>query len=372
MVTVMEVQQTNNISRFRGNSASSVSRKIVVSRALYGLSIVLSFLIDQKVVRVTAFPSLVTTPCVIPASFFSSHHRQCRRSSIVVSSALVVSTLVEETNDVDATARAQQQDDQYDEDGAILVDDTNARSMFGTKLYWDEVYLGRGDVPADCYSWYYSWDVMRKIVEPYMVAQKETARILIPGIGNDSLLLDLYKAGYGRRRRHGKGGGGCLVGQDYSHHAVERQHELLAFEQIIVDSHHDNSKNKQNMDNNGIQLVQGDVTRLPTEWKHQFDFVLEKGLLDAVYLSSSDNDTGNVEAAVNNLHRVLRPGGLLISVSGVVTNDLRRNVLFPTSATPKDVDTNDNNDRQCGFWKWLRDGSDDWTKAGCYVFQKED
>ena len=241
-----------------------------------------------------------------------------------------------------------------DADVAVAVDDTNARSMFGTKAYWDDVYMGRGDFPADCYSWYYGWEVLRKVVEEY-VPDKDNVRMLVPGIGNDSIMLDLFKAGYGRQ-------GGCLIGQDYSEHAVERQVELLSFDQIEC-----------NVDNDNVYVVQGDVTQLPQEWTNTFDVILEKGLLDAVYLSSgggftdstddSDDDTSNVEAAVQNLHRVLRPNGLLISVSGVVPNELRRNVLFCTQSE-------DTKRKSGGAWTWLQDGSNDWRKAGCYVFQK--
>ena len=40
---------------------------------------------------------------------------------------------------------------------AISSSDDDARSQFGTKEYWDELYLGRGDFPSDEYSWYYDW-----------------------------------------------------------------------------------------------------------------------------------------------------------------------------------------------------------------------
>ena len=36
----------------------------------------------------------------------------------------------------------------------VSTDDNTAQSCFGTHYYWDEMYLGRGDFPADEYSWY--------------------------------------------------------------------------------------------------------------------------------------------------------------------------------------------------------------------------
>lgn len=43
-------------------------------------------------------------------------------------------------------------------------DDGLARSAFGTKDYWDDVYAGRGDFPADEYSWYYGWETVGSFV----------------------------------------------------------------------------------------------------------------------------------------------------------------------------------------------------------------
>lgn len=196
------------------------------------------------------------------------------------------------------------------------VDESGARSMFGTKEYWDETYAGRGDFPADCYSWYYGWDVLKKHIKEFI--PNKTKRILVPGVGNDSLLVDLVQAGYRN-----------LVGQDYSEHAVERQEDLL----YQVDGA------------DKVPVLQGDVTNLPDDWTASFDAVVEKGLLDAVYLSGD----GNAEMAASELFRVLKPGGIFVSVSGVVPDDLRRQLVANA--------------------EWLRDGTND-LQAGCFVWQK--
>ena len=195
-------------------------------------------------------------------------------------------------------------------------DDTDARSSFGTRQYWDDVYTGMGDFPKDEYSWYYGWDALK----PHFtkaVPSKE-ARILLPGIGNDPILLDLWGAGYRR-----------LTAFDYSEHAVERQQDLLSWEPKCL---------------NVVQVLQRDARRLDPEWTDSFDVILEKGALDAIYLSGD----GNVEQAVQELERVLRPGGILVSVSGVVPEELRRDLFAK--------------------WEWVRDGSDD-LKAGCFVLK---
>jgi SAM-dependent methyltransferase len=200
-----------------------------------------------------------------------------------------------------------------------LDDDSDARSAFGTKEYWDDVYAGRGDFPADEYSWYYGWETLGTHVKEYIPDLQ--SNLLIPGIGNDPILNDLIKAKYMR-----------LTAMDYSEHAVERQQDILSYNKSPKAA--------------SVQVSQGDVRRLPSEWSGQFDAVVEKGVLDAVYLSGD----GNVEQAVENLHRILRPGGIFLSVSGVVPPELRSS-LFEG-------------------WTWLRDGSDD-LQAGCFVFRKE-
>jgi hypothetical protein len=210
-------------------------------------------------------------------------------------------------------------------------DDGDAKSAFGTKSYWDDVYQGQGDFPADEYSWYYGWDVLSKLLQPYLPPPSAGPRILVPGIGNDPLLTDLLAAGYT-----------YLTAQDYSASALDRQRDLLDYYYF-----------RSNVDEEepDVQLCESNVRQLPAVWSKQFDVILEKGLLDAVYLSGS-NDTP-IKEAVESLTAVLKPGALLVSVSGVVPADLRRDCLFSRAR-----------------WKWLRDGSHD-LQAGCFVLQRK-
>ncbi|KAL7453181.1 hypothetical protein ACHAWC_005934 [Mediolabrus comicus] len=223
-------------------------------------------------------------------------------------------------------------------------EDANARSQFGTKLYWDAMYDGMGDFDANEYSWYYGFEVIKPYLLDYATTyavgststdanmsdgqqqiDKSTISVLIPGCGNDPLLLDLYSAGYQ-----------SLTAFDYSEGAIERQRTLLEY--LPAGS---------NTDNN-IELRVEDARALPKEWTDRYDVIVEKGALDAIYLSGD----GNFEASVREFLRCLKVGGVCMSFSGVVPEEVRR----------EGFDKSD--------WEWLRDGSDD-LKAGCFVLRKK-
>jgi Methyltransferase domain. len=211
-----------------------------------------------------------------------------------------------------------------------------ADSQFGTKQYWDDMYVGMGDFDSEEYCWYYGFDA----IQPYFVdfiplppKQKSASssasscscpKMLVPGVGNDGTLLDLYKFGY-----HD------IVAFDYSAPAIDRQRELLSF--------HKNAEKD-------ITLVVRDARKLDEEWTEMFDVIFEKGALDAIFLSGSG--TVQLQLAVKELERVLKPEGYIMSISGVVPEDVRRR-LFPERD-----------------WEWIRDGATD-LKAGCFVWKKK-
>mmetsp|Transcript_384 Transcript_384/g.640 ORF Transcript_384/g.640 Transcript_384/m.640 type:complete len:351 (-) Transcript_384:62-1114(-) len=219
--------------------------------------------------------------------------------------------------------------------------DSEADSQFGTKQYWDEMYLGMGDFDSEEYCWYYGFDAIQPYFLQFMPLPPKhqsssssssssassllpcATKMLVPGVGNDGTLLDLYKFGY-----HD------IVAFDYSAPAIDRQREFLSF--------HKNACND-------ITLLVRDARKLDSEWTEMFDIIFEKGALDAIFLSGS----GNVQLAAQELKRVLKPGGYMMSISGVVPEDMRR-ALFPIQD-----------------WEWVRDGAMD-LKAGCFVWKKKD
>ena len=223
-------------------------------------------------------------------------------------------------------------------------DDADAKSQFGTKEYWDEQYQGRGDFPMDEYQWYFGFERYGKFVETYAPSKDE--EILIPGIGNDPILLDLIQKGYTK-----------LTATDYSEFAIERQKDFLTHQRYQFTTHldpakdetsteqSDGNKNVGNEQEQSIKLLEMDARNMPFHWAQKFDAIVEKGSLDAIFLSGD----GNVELAAKEFERILKPGGILISVSGVVPPDLRKEIFRE--------------------WTWIRDGSED-LEAGCFILKK--
>ena len=71
-----------------------------------------------------------------------------------------------------------------------------AGNKYGRKDYWDDLYRGSGSdgLPAEAFSWYCGWSEL----EPFWseLVASGTPRVLVPGMGNDRSLVELYDAGW--------------------------------------------------------------------------------------------------------------------------------------------------------------------------------
>jgi hypothetical protein len=68
-------------------------------------------------------------------------------------------------------------------------------NKFGNKNYWDKTYRdGNEGLCEDEFSWYCGWN---EELEPFFIELVGTsAKVLIPGIGNDGCIRDMFDAGY--------------------------------------------------------------------------------------------------------------------------------------------------------------------------------
>ena len=185
---------------------------------------------------------------------------------------------------------------------------------FGTKEYWEKQYSGADDfIPASEFSWYSGWEEIAPFFEE--LVPDNSAQILLPGVGNDKAMVGLYDAGYTN-----------LYAFDYAPASVERSRELFGEREV--------------------DLRVADAKELPFD-DAAFDATLEKGTLDSVFLSGEDDadKRKQLQRAVDELARTVRPGGVVISITGF------QDKIAAAFA-----------DEQC--WDCLRDGSVHITEDG--------
>lgn len=220
------------------------------------------------------------------------------------------------------------------------------RRRFGTRTYWDESYElndddeGGGD--GAVFSWYCGWhDELRPFVMEALdwTLTAEGAdgdsdgggaptppAVLVPGVGNDGAIRDMYDDP-SRRFRDLK----CF---DYAPKGVRLARVMLGLSPSVMGEDGDDDDNTNKSNSNDDELAEGldvrvaDCTALPACYRpRSFDLVLEKGTLDAIYISG-EGDEGlarkRLHLALRELTRVLRPGGVLFSVTAAAAEHVER------------------------------------------------
>ncbi|KAL7470650.1 hypothetical protein ACHAXS_010904 [Conticribra weissflogii] len=172
---------------------------------------------------------------------------------------------------------------------------------YGKLTYWDDSYKksltnvdredsDHGVKGTELFSWYCGW---HDELEPFfteLVPLEQNPKVLIPGIGNDECIRDMFDYGYHR-----------LTAFDYAPEGVECARRMFGPERL------------QKLDD----LRVADARSLPYE-NGAFDSVLEKGTLDSIYLSGGKDKKlarENLGLAVSELARVLKEGGIIFSVT---------------------------------------------------------
>jgi hypothetical protein len=156
----------------------------------------------------------------------------------------------------------------------------DGKCIFGTKSYWDSMYQGTGDRPAESYSWYCGWEELAPFWK--MLVPSTTAHVLVAGIGNDPTPVQLYDHGWTN-----------LTAFDYSNAAVRRATQLFG------PTRH-------------VNLFTADARDLPLA-DASVDAILDKGTLDAIAIA------GALDAAVHELTRVTAVGGVVVCISRVIS-----------------------------------------------------
>ncbi|KAL7543434.1 hypothetical protein ACHAXR_012710 [Thalassiosira sp. AJA248-18] len=220
--------------------------------------------------------------------------------------------------------------------GSIFEEPDN---QFGRMTYWDESYRkslvenehagddenNTDNDTTETFAWYCSWE---NELEPFfaeLVPLSNNPSVLIPGIGNDSCIRDMFDSGYHR-----------LTAFDYAPEGVECARRMFGPERLDL------------MDD----LRVADARSLPYD-DSSFDAVLEKGTLDSIYLSGGSDKTlsrKHLGMAVYEMARVVKEGGFVMSVTAACADAVQRS--FDEC----------NERKKC--WKQIRDGSLYMTEDG--------
>ena len=179
-----------------------------------------------------------------------------------------------------------------------LKEPDKKESQFGRQTYWNECYE-----KEDEFSWYAEWNDIQPFFTElvplnYAADQNQdqdqdqdhdhpSPRILLPGIGNDRSIVDMYDYGYTR-----------MSAFDYAEEGVECAKKFFA--------------------DRDCDLRVSDCRNLSSYENDSFDAILEKGTLDAVYLSGAHDKALAVEyldMAVSEMARVLCKGGIVMSIT---------------------------------------------------------
>jgi ubiquinone/menaquinone biosynthesis C-methylase UbiE len=151
--------------------------------------------------------------------------------------------------------------------------------------------------------------------------------VLIPGMGNDGSVVDMYESGYRN-----------LTAFDYAPAGIDCARRLLG-----------ENRMRTEITSPGVTLLVADARNLPFEHS-SFDAVLDKGTLDAIYLSGGrDKALGAryLDMTVKELARVVVEGGVVVSITAACVDAVQN--AFHNSTD---------------YWTCIRDGCPYITEDG--------
>jgi SAM-dependent methyltransferase len=168
---------------------------------------------------------------------------------------------------------------------------------FGRQEYWENLYKDQD--AEESFSWYAGWNDLEPFISEWI---SPAHKVLIPGVGIDSLITDMYDADYEQ-----------LTAFDYAPESIAHCQHMLGPDREV-------------------DLRTADARDLPYA-SESFDAVIDKGTLDAVFLAGDDTDErlDSLTRAISELARVLKPGGIFFSLSGICVEPLQSAALWTDS-----------------------------------------
>ena len=208
-----------------------------------------------------------------------------------------------------------------------LKEPDEVESNFGRMKYWNQCYEKEED-----FSWYAEWnDIQPFFTELVPLNHEENAkqpRVLLSGIGNDKSMVDMYDFGYKQ-----------MAAFDYADEGVESARRF--FGERVLSTNEEEEESIENGNDDGCDLRVADARDLPYA-NDSFDAILEKGTLDAIYLSGAGDKVlggDHLDMAVSEMARVIRKGGIVVSITAACADAVKESF------------------EKCdGAWRVLRDG----------------
>ena len=175
--------------------------------------------------------------------------------------------------------------------GAALSAIKSPQEPFGRQDYWQGFYEENNQ---EDFSWYATWQDMEPFVREWVA---ENQSILLPGVGTDSLLMDMYAAGFT---------------------------DLSAFDYAPESTKYWKQNNRWVNGRCPVDVRTADARDLPYA-NDSFAVVLDKGTYDAVFLAGNSREErlDNLETAIKEVDRVLSPENAVFwSLSAICTEVL--------------------------------------------------
>ena len=173
------------------------------------------------------------------------------------------------------------------------MDEESGKCKFGLKSYWDDMYNGIGDRSADSYCWYCGWYELAPFWKE-LVPDKST-HVLIAGMGNDKTPIHLYDDGWNQ-----------MTAFDYSQAGIDRAKHLFGPHRMSSSS------------SRSVTLFHADARNLFMIKDESMGAILDKGTLDAIYITSIDA----FQQAVQEFTRVTKKDAILVCISNVIPSQL--------------------------------------------------
>ena len=190
-------------------------------------------------------------------------------------------------------------------------------STFGRQSFWNDLYRKQtqssiskreAESQPNAFSWYSTWTAIQPFWDFLFTQSKigvdddgnheKSAPILLPGVGNDPTIVEMYDDGWAN-----------ITAFDYAPEGVIACVALLK-----------EGKDRLNLTDNSkfIQVDVADARKLPYA-SDTFVGVLDKGTLDAVYLSGGKDPVEKrkqLRLAVEEISRIVQKEGVVLSITG--------------------------------------------------------